>query len=486
MRDPRGVALIEDRRRQLAFIGTMSFGNVIYAYQQTMVVPALSRIQEELHTSTAWVTWVLTASLLVTTVATPLLGKLGDQFGKRRLLLVALSCFLVGSVVSAAAPNLPTLIAGRAVQGLGGGLIPLGYALLNDHLPPARRGQAIGFSAGMNAFGAAIGFFVSGAILDHASWRLLFATGPVLVAIVLVLILLIVPESPIKTPARLDAVGAVLLSLALLCFLFAVTEGSHWGWTSPRVLALFAAFPIVLAVWVGVELRMPEPMVDVRMLAKRAVALTNVVTFIIGSASYGTFVLATRFVVTPHGLASGIASRVHYGLGSSATMLAVYVAPGSLFAFLLSARSGAWAQRHSPKPIVLVSLGSFVVGTTCFVLWHHTWLHAVIALTLFGVGPPIATGALVMLILGTVRPTETGVAAGINFVIRMAGAAVGSQVAAAILSSDTIAGTSVPTEHAYVVAFMLFAASCTAGAAVAWLITPRRRREALVVAEAAD
>jgi MFS family permease len=236
-----------------------------FAIQQTMVIPALPLLQRQLHTTTTWATWVLTVFLLVSCVATPILGKLGDQYGKERMLAISLFVFLLGCIGCAAAWNVASLIAFRALAGVGGGVFPLAFAIIRDEFPRDRMGVGIGLISAVFGVGGGFGIVFAGLIADNFSWRWLFITGSVLTALALVLVHRFVPESPIKTPSRVDFPGAVLLSLALIALLVGLSEGASWGWASARVLGLFAASLVLLVVWGTVETRVQEPLVDMRM-----------------------------------------------------------------------------------------------------------------------------------------------------------------------------------------------------------------------------
>src|SRR5262249_4449759 len=214
-----------------------------------MVIPALPTLQHDLDTTTTWVTWVLTVFLLVASVATPILGKLGDQYGKERLLVISLVLFLVGSIGAAAAWNIWALILWRAVQGAGAAVFPLSYGIIRDEFPREKIGVAIGLISAVFGIGGGFGIVLSGVIVDHLSWRWLFIVGAVNIAAAAVLVERYVPESPIKTPSRVDFVGATLLSGGLVAMLVGLTEGESWGWTSGRILILAVLALAFLVAW---------------------------------------------------------------------------------------------------------------------------------------------------------------------------------------------------------------------------------------------
>src|SRR5213078_1645761 len=225
---------------------------------------------------------VLTIFLLVASVATPLLGKLGDQYGKERLLVISLAVFLAGSIAAACAWNIWVLIGARAIQGASGAIFPLSFGIIRDEFPREKLGVAIGLVSAVFGVGGGLGIVLSGLIVDNVSWRWLFIFGAIPVAIATVAVHRFVPESPIKTPSRVDFLGATLLSVGLVCLLLALTEGESWGWTSARVGGLFAGAAVFLALWVVAELRVPEPMVDMHVFVQRQVLFTNICALITG------------------------------------------------------------------------------------------------------------------------------------------------------------------------------------------------------------
>ena len=284
------------RQHHNVTLGILTLAGTAFALQQTMVFPALPTFQEEFGASTAWTTWVLTGFLVSGAVLTPILGKLGDQFGKERLLLISLGLFLAGCLGAAAAWNIWSLIAFRIVSGAGGALFPLSFAIIRDEFPAEKVKVGIGLLSAVFGVGGGFGIVLSGVIVDHFSWRLLFVFGSVPVALSLALVHRYVPESPIRSPSRVDISGALLLSGGLLSLLVALTEGEAWGWTSLRLLGLGAAAAAFFVLWALVELRSSAPMVDMRMLSHRPVLLTNIATMISGFALFSCFVLLPAFV----------------------------------------------------------------------------------------------------------------------------------------------------------------------------------------------
>jgi EmrB/QacA subfamily drug resistance transporter len=457
-------------------LAILTFAGIAFALQQTMVIPALPALRHELHTTTGWATWLLTGFLLTASVATPLLGKLGDQYGKERLLVIALGIFFVGCLGAAVAPNIWALIAFRMIQGTGGAVFPLSFSIIKDEFPPEKVGVAVGIVSSVFAVGGGLGLVLSGLIIDHLSWRWLFIVGAIGVGVAAILVHRFVPESPIKTESRLDMPGAALLSVGLVCLLLALTEGQSWGWTSGRIEGLFAGSVAALVAWMLVELRVTEPMVDVRMLGHRPVLLTNLTALIVGFALFGSFVLIPNFVEAPRGLSASVAAMVHYGFGATSTTASFYLLPGALSGFFSGPLAGLLGRRYGSKwPLALGMLLS-TIGIAFLAQWHDRPWHIVFGMFVLGAGAPFAFAAMAKIIVDSVRATETGVATGVNTVMRTIGGVIGGQVGAAILTAETIKGTSVPAESAFTTAFWMSAAAAVVGVVLAVLVTPFRSR----------
>src|SRR3954468_23886948 len=222
----------EGRQHYGVTLALLTVAGVSFAIMQTLVVPALPFFQREFHTSAAWVTWIATGFLLSSSVLTPILGKLGDSRGKKRMLVISLGIFGLASLGAAAAWNLPSLIFFRVVQGAGAAVFPLSFGIIRDEFPPEKIGLGIGTVSSVFGAGGGIGLVLSGVIIEHLSWHWLFLIGAVPVLGATVLLALFVPESPVKTPAKPDYRGGFALSLALRTLLIAIREGGHLGWAA--------------------------------------------------------------------------------------------------------------------------------------------------------------------------------------------------------------------------------------------------------------
>jgi EmrB/QacA subfamily drug resistance transporter len=466
-------------------LGILTLAGIAYALQQTMVIPALPALQRDLHTTTTWVTWVLTVFLLVASVATPVLGKLGDQYGKERLLVICLLIFLAGSIIAAFAWNIWVLILARAIQGAGGAVFPLSFGIIRDEFPREKVGVAIGLVSAVFGIGGGFGIVLSGLIIDNASWRWLFIVGALTIAPAAVLVHRFVPESPIKTASRVDVLGATLLSGGLVALLLALTEGEAWGWASGRILGLGAASLVLLVAWGWAELHIDEPMVDMRMLARRVVLFTNLTALIAGFAMFGSFVLVPNFVEMPRGFSDSVQRAVHYGFDASATKAGLYLLPSSFTLLFAGPIAGLIGRRVGSKWPLAAGMAFVAVAAGSLAAWHDQAWQILLALAVLGVGVGFAFAAMATLITEAVRPTETGVATAMNTVMRTVGGVIGGQIGAALLAAHTIPGTNAPSVVGFEIAFAISAVAALVGAGVAVFVTPPRlrKREPLRTAE---
>jgi EmrB/QacA subfamily drug resistance transporter len=443
-------------------LAILTLAGAAFSLQQTMVFPALGTFQEEFGSSTAWTTWVLTGFLVSGAVLTPILGRLGDQFGKERLLLISLGLFLAGCLGAAAAWSIWSLIGFRILSGAGAALFPLSFAIIRDEFPPEKVKVGIGLLSAVWGVGGGFGIVLSGVIVDHASWRYLFLLGSIPVALVIVLIDRYVPESPVRTPSRVDVPGALLLSGALVSLMVALTEGEGWGWTSPQLLALGCLSAALFVLWGVVESRVEAPMVDLRMLSHRPVLLTNLATLAAGFALFSCFVLLPVFVQTD--------SRYGYGFGATATIAGLYLLPSSVAMLFAGPLAGQIGRRIGSQWPLAGGMGIVCVAALIFATSHDHPLPVLFASALLGLGVGGAFAAMAALIADSVDAREMGVAGGMNTVVRMVGAVVGGQVGAALLTAQTVGATDVPAESAFTTTFMLSAVTALVAAGIALTI----------------
>ncbi len=449
----------------------LALGAATFAILQSLVAPALPEIQRELHTSPTAVAWVLTGYLLSASVLTPIVGRLGDMFGKERTLVISLAVLAAGTLLAALATSIEVLIAGRVIQGCGGAIFPLAFGIIRDEFPRERVATGIALISSILGVGAGLGIVLAGPIVDALSYHWLFWIPFFLVVITTILTVFFVPESPIKVPGRVNWLGAFLLSAWLVCLLVAISEGSRRGWDDPLVLGGLAAAALLMWAWIANEQRAAEPLVDMAMMRIRGVWTVNAAAFLVGAGLFTSFILIPQFTETP--------SSAGYGFGASVTEAGLFLLPSTVGMLLISPLAGRMANRVGSRvPLVIGSLATAASFLFLAVAHDEPW-EFYAASALLGVGIGLAFASLANLIVEAVRPDQTGVATGMNTVMRSVGGSVGSQVGASVLAA-TVVGSALPTENGYTLAFIFAACACGL-AAVASLAAPRRAKSAIAV-----
>jgi EmrB/QacA subfamily drug resistance transporter len=445
-------------------LAVLAVAALAFALLQTMVAPALPSIQKELGSSNTAVTWVLTVNLLSASVCTPILGRLGDMFGKERVLVVVLVLLALGTVVAGLSHSLPVLIAGRAIQGAGGAVFPLAFGIIRDEFPPAKVGAGIGLISATFGVGGGGGLVLAGVIVDHLSYRWIFWFALVLILAAIVATHFFVPESPIKSPAKIDWLGALGLGLGLTCILIAVSEGNNWGWTSGRVIGLVAAGLAVLLAWARWETRVPEPMVDTRMLRLRGVWTTNLTALLTGFGMFGAYLLLPQIVQMP--------PHAGFGFGATPTEAGLFLLPSALVMLIAGPLAGSMSARFGGRVPLLLGI---VIATASFVMLafaHDERWEIYVASGLNGFGIGLTFASMATIIVDAVPPAQTSVATGMNTLLRTVGGALGAQIAATVVSGHIGAG-GLPEEIGFTAAFATSAAALGL-ALLAGLLIPRR------------
>jgi EmrB/QacA subfamily drug resistance transporter len=450
---------------------------VAYALLQSLVAPALLTIQHDLNTTTAGAAWILTAYLLSASVVTPIAGRLGDMFGKKRTMVAVLLILASGTLIAALATSIGVMITARVIQGAGGAVFPLAFAIIRDEFPRERIPHGVALISAIMGIGGGLGIVLAGPIVQHLSYHWLFWFPLLAVLAATAGIVAYVPESPIRTPGRVDPLGAVLLSGWLVAFLVPISEGPTWGWLSGRTLGLFAVAAAVLPMWVWAEARSAAPLVDMRMMRLRPVWTTNLAALVIGFGMFASFVLVPQFVELPE--ATG------FGFGASVTQAGLFMVPATMGMLFVGPVSGRLSATVGSKvPLVLGALTSCLAFIFLAAAHGSSW-EIYTAMLVMGVGIGFAFGSMANLIIESVPAHQTGVATGMNTIVRSIGGAIGSQVSAGIVTA-TLASDGLPTERGFTLAFVVAAAALAVGVFVALRVpAPAAARTDEGIAEAA-
>jgi EmrB/QacA subfamily drug resistance transporter len=454
-------------------LAVLALGSLAYAVLAAVVIPALPTLERDLHTSETGVTWVMTSYLLAASVGTSILGRLGDMFGKERVLVWTLAVLAVGTLLAAVAQSLAVVVIARALQGAAGGIFPLAFGIVRDEFPRNRVAGSIGLLSAILGVGGGLGIVASGVIVEHMSWHWLFWFPLIVIVIAGIATWRFVPESPIRVPGRINWRAALLMTIGISAALLAISETTTWGWGSLKTIGLLAGGLAVCALWVLVEVRSAVPLVDMAMMRIRGVWTTNAAAFLLGAGMYSSFIILPQFAQLP--------KSTGFGFGSSVIVSGLFLLPMTMTMMAMSLLAGPLAVRYGSRGALLV--GS-VVTCGAFALLAVAHAHPsdlLIASGLIGIGIGLAFAALGNLIVGAVPPHQTGIASGMNTVMRTLGGAIGAQLAATFISEHVAHGF--PTVTGFTDSFVLatgFLVACIAAAA----LVPGRRAAAAAAAEA--
>jgi MFS family permease len=442
-----------------AVIAIGCFCGIVVALTQTLIVPLVPLLPSLLGTTSSNASWAVTATLLTGAVTMPISGRLGDMIGKRLVLVVSLSALVVGSLLCALTSSLVPVVTGRALQGLSMGAIALGISIMRDELPADKVGPAVARMSATLGVGGAIGLPISAIIVEKANWHVLFWIAAALGALCIAAVLAVIPESPVRTPAPFDALGAIGLGSALVMLLLAVTKGGDWGWGSSKTLGLIGASLVVFVLWGLWELRSSAPLVDLRTSAKPQVLFTNVASVATGFAMYGMSLMPIQLLVAP--------AATGYGENLSLIKAGLVCMPSGLMMYLFSGVGARLSAVRGPR--ISLATGVVILGVSyvSILFMHDEWWQIGLAASLLGIGIGIAYAAMPALIMGAVPVTETAAANGLNALMRSVGTSLSSAVVATVLAQGVVkvGGIAYPTNHAFVIAFLI-----SLGATVAALL----------------
>ncbi|MGW0991863.1 MFS transporter [Streptomyces sp. NPDC002523] len=457
------------RQAGRAVVPVLAFAGIVVAVMQTLLVPVIKDLPQLLGTAPSNATWVLTSTLLSGAVATPIMGRLGDLYGKRRMLILSLAVMVAGALISAFTSQLVTMIVGRTLQGFAMGAIPLGIGLMRDMLPRERLGSAMALMSSSIGVGGGLALPSAALVAQHTDWHALFYGAAGLGVFAILLTLLAVPESPMRAEGSFDVLGALGLSTGLVLLLLPITKGSDWGWSSATTLGLFAAAVVVLLLWGLYELRVTAPLVDLRTTARREVLLTNLASIMVGVSFYVVSLVLPQLLQLPK--ATG------YGLGQSMVVAGLCVAPLGLTMMFTAPVYARLSARYGPKVTLITGLLIIAVGYGGGLgLMDAAW-QTIVTSVILGAGIGLAYSSLPALIVGAVPASETGAANGLNTLMRSIGTSVSSAVIGMVLANtaNNVGGVAVPTMHGFRVSFLIATAAVALGLLLA-LFLPKAGR----------
>ncbi|MEE1802198.1 MULTISPECIES: MFS transporter [unclassified Streptomyces] len=446
-------------------VATLALAGTTAAIMQTLVTPLIAELPRILHTTPSNATWVITTTLLVAAVCVPVVGRLGDLLGKRRMLLACTVPLIAGSVVCALASSVVPMIIGRGLQGMGMGMVPLGIALLRDVVPTEKLSSSIALVSASMGIGGGLGLPIAAAVAQYANWRVLFWGAAVLATVIGVLIWFLIPSVPAAAKGqRFDAPGALGLGAGLVCLLLAISKGADWGWGSGTTLGLFTAAVVLLLTWGWWEVRTTDPLVDLRTTARPRVLLTNIASVFVGCAMYASMLVMPQLLQFPE--ATG------YGLGQSILASGLWMAPGGLVMMVVSPLGGKLTNACGPKVTLLSGVLVIAAGYGLSLLLMGSAWGIMAAIMVINSGVGLAYGSMPALIMSSVPLSETAAANSFNTLMRSLGTSIGAAVIGLVLSQMTtgMGGHTLTSEGGFRTALLIGCGVALVSAAIAAVI----------------
>jgi MFS family permease len=437
-------------------VGALFVAVVAFAIQQTSIVPAVETVQRSLGASGEWSAWLVTVYLIVATVATPAMGRLGDLHGRRRMLLTGLLIFVAGSIGAALSPNMAVLIVFRALQGIGGAVYPLCLALARDNVSDHDVTKVVGLLTGGFGLGTAIGFVGGGLLAADASWRWIFAGGAIVVAIATALVFKIVPDSGAEAEGGYDLTGTVILTTAVVGLLAALTLIVPLGWGSPVPLVLFAVAVAGSLAWLRIESTRDDPLVDVHVLGARPVAVANLATIGLGWALFSTYLLVPQFTELDPG-------PTGFGLGGSAVTVGLVLLPLAVGQTIAGPVAGAASSRVTPRTLFAAGLAAVAVALGLMCLVYRNIAATALLMLLLGVGAGAALETSSAVATQGVADDVAAVSSAVNSTVRRLAGGLGGQISTIVLASVVVVSTGDPAHGAFVTCYLIAVALAVGG-----------------------
>jgi MFS family permease len=424
-------------------IGTLIFLAILSTAVASLGTPLLPTVQNTFGVSLDASQWTLTITLLVGAVATPVLGRLGSGSAHRATTIATVAAMALGCILSALPLNFAVFLTGRAIQGLGLSLVPLATATARLNLPEAHRARTMATIGVTTAAGIGIGYPIVGVLAHVGGLALPFWLVAALSVLCLAATVKLLPRTK-GQPSRVGAVSSILLAAGLTLVLLVLSEGVVWGWGSPASIAIAVVGLVLLAVWAWWELRVPRPLIDLRLLRHPAVAAANISVFLIAIGFYPLAILVVRLVQTP--------TSTGYGFGAGVIVAGLMLTPFSLASFVASRVVHPLTRYLTAEAIVAISCVFPIASFLMFWLARTSYLELLIAMTLNGLGVGFVYAVNPLQIAGGVPAAETSSAMSAYQLNRTVAYSIGSALSATLLISTMPSTAAYPLTSGYSVA----------------------------------
>ena len=410
---------------QVKVLATVTSFSLLVNYVETMVIPGIPTIQKDLSTTATVASWITSAFLIVGAAVSPLFGKLGDIYGKKKILLIVLLFYIAGVGAAGFSTNIDMLLAARAVQGAGFAIIPLGIAIITDVFPKERVATAQGIISGTFAIGAAAGLVIGSYVVQDLSWQWAFHTAFILSVILFFLVVVMLKKDAPGVKSRVDYVGASILMAGIVLVLVYLTEAPTIGWLSYENIAFLVPGLILTAYFFVFENKRISPLIQLSLLKIRNVLIANLVGITSSLTMFLVFFAVIYFAYYPK----------PYGLGLSIINTGLTLAPATLVMLVVGPVMGQFVTRIGPKPVLALGAVVSIVGMIMFTFFRATTMELTLDVAVALIGLVSLIIPIVNMVSISVPKDNTAVGLGMNTMLRNLGGAIGPVLATTIIST---------------------------------------------------
>lgn len=406
-------------------IGIMAMMGILITYVETMVTPALPILVSDFHTNYDSLSWVITAYILSGTVSAAIFGRLADMYGKKRIFIILAGVYSLAVAFGGFATDLPQFIAVRAVQGIGMGMFPVAYALLNDEVPKENLALAQGIISSTFTGGAAIGLVAGAYITQYYGWQWSYHSAiPISIAL-LVAAIVVVKESPVRRKERIDFAGISALSLSVILLILGLSEGEYWGWSSSAIVGSFAFSIVALAAFVFIERSVAEPFISLRLLRIRNIFLANVAGLFAMTGMFFLFYTVPVLLQDPSPSGFGM-SIFHSGL---------IMLPAAIASMIFAPLSARITNTRGPKVTILIGGVVLFLSYLALLFNRQTSISILEDTTLLGISLSFVFVGVINILLVSTPRKDAGVSTGMNVVFRNIGSAIAPAIGGVLEST---------------------------------------------------
>ncbi len=402
---------------------------VIVMYIEGMLIPSLTEIEREFGVTSSQVSWVLSSYLLSGTVLLPIVGKLGDIYGKKRVLSAVVIIYSIAVTLTSVSPNFTYLIAFRGIQGIGVTMFALAFSLIREEFPRELIPRAQGLVSAAFGIGAAVALPLGAYISQYFGWRTTYHTAIPFVLLVAYLIVTRIRESRYRNPnAKVDLPGAVVLGIGLGLIVYGLTEAPIWGWTSPNTLITFLVALAFIGFFIMIERRRDQPLINLSLLARRNVLIANLAAMVAG---FGLFLFEQSLIIL-------LEEPKPVGFNLTIFDTGLYAIPMAVAQLITAPIAGILITRIGARRMLMIGASISALFSLVTAAVAPLGLWALIAsTTLAMVGVAAMNVSLINILVFSVEPQVMGVSTAMNSVFRNLGGTLGPAVAGSLESTFT-------------------------------------------------